>query len=45
MKKKIIFNKPLINYEAKKNILDVLKKKILQMVFIKKNVKLLLKKK
>ena len=27
MKKKIIFNKPFINHEAKKNILDVLKKK------------------
>ena len=40
MKNKIIFNKPFINNEAKKNILDVLKKKILQTVFIKKNVKL-----
>ena len=27
MKKKIIFNKPFINSEAKKNILDVLRKR------------------
>ena len=45
MKKKIIFNKPLINYEAKKNILDVLKKKNFTDGFYQKECETFIKKK
>ena len=44
MKKKIIFNKPLINPEAKKNILDVLKRKNFTDGFYQKECETFIKK-
>ena len=44
MKNKIIFNKPFINNEAKKNILDVLKKKNFTDGFYQKKCETFIKK-
>jgi dTDP-4-amino-4,6-dideoxygalactose transaminase len=45
MKKKIIFNKPFINQEAKKNILNVLKRKVFTDGLYQKKCEIFIKKK